>query len=354
MECDTVEMPYQRISIEDKQRLVDAHERGEDYVALAAQLGIKRTTAYAIIRRAAERGGIVALPRGGARPQRRLISQALVDAAVDLVEQHPEMTLNQINNQLRLLLPHHAHISRSTLSNMLHGQLIVMKKLEDAPVQRNSPEIKQSRQAFAEWLMQLPITTEVIFIDEAGINLWTKRTRGRARRGERAVRVVRGTRARNFTMTFAVSPTAGIIHSDLQAGGMNGQRFNAFLRDVADRLPDDGYQRVLVFDNAPAHRHAGNVEFPEGKEITVRWLPAYSPMLNIVEQCFSQWKAAMKRDLTDVREQALNRSIAENEAVLCQLAMQNVAVITPENAAAYFRFLQRHLPACILLQDILM
>ena len=321
---------------------------------MAAQLGIKRTTAYAIIRRAAENGGIVALPRGGARPQRRLVSQALIDAALELVEQHPEMTLDQINNQLRLSLPHHAHISRSTLSNMLHGQLIVMKKLEDAPVQRNSPEVKHCRQAFAEWLMQLPINTEIIFIDEAGINLWTKRTRGRARRGERAVRVVRGTRARNFTMTFAVSPTTGVIETDLQTGGMNGQRFNDFLRRVADRLPGDGYQRVFVFDNAPCHRHAGNVEFPEGKNITIRWLPAYSPMLNIVEQCFSQWKATMKRDLAEVREQAMNRSIALNEALLCQLAMQNVSVITPENTAAYFRHLQRYLPACILLQDIVM
>ena len=202
--------------------------------------------------------------------------------------------------------------------------------------------------------MQLPINMEIIFIDEAGINLWTKRTRGRARRGEQAVRIIRGSRARNFTITFAVSPTAGVIHSDLQAGGMNSQRFNSFLQDVAERLPNDGHQRVLVFDNAPSHRHAGDVEFPAAKNITVRWLPAYSPMLNIVEQCFSQWKAAMKRDLTEVREQLLNRTNGESEALLCQLAVQNVSVITPENAAAYFRHLQRYLPACMLLQDILM
>ena len=63
-------MPYQRISVEDKQRIVDAHERGEDYVALARQLNTKRTTAYAIIRRTQANGGRVALPRGGVRAGR--------------------------------------------------------------------------------------------------------------------------------------------------------------------------------------------------------------------------------------------------------------------------------------------
>ena len=62
-------MPYQRISTTDKQRLEDAHARGEDYVSLDQQLNIKRTTAYAIIRRDGENGGIVSFPRGGSRPR---------------------------------------------------------------------------------------------------------------------------------------------------------------------------------------------------------------------------------------------------------------------------------------------
>ena len=115
------------------------------------------------------------------------MTQALIDAAVTLVEQHPEFTLEQLNTELRSVLPQHAQISRSTLSNVLHGQLIVMKKLEDAPIQRNSEHVKEDRQSFAQWVMQLPMHTDAIFFDEAGINLWTTRTRGRARRGERAV-----------------------------------------------------------------------------------------------------------------------------------------------------------------------
>ena len=43
-------MPYAKISEENKQRLFDAFRRGEDYVEVARVLGIKRDTAYRIIR----------------------------------------------------------------------------------------------------------------------------------------------------------------------------------------------------------------------------------------------------------------------------------------------------------------
>lgn len=346
-------MRYQRISIEDKQRLVNAHNRGEDYIQLARQLNIKPTTAYAIIRRSIDNNGIVARPRGGVRPQRLRVSPTLRDAAVAIVEHHAEFTLDQINTELQTSLPNHARISRSTLSNMLHGELIVLKKLEDAPIQRNSVIIKQSRQEFAQWIMQ-NMEKELIFIDEAGINLWTKRTRGRARVGERAIRVVGGVRGRNFTMTFAASATRGLLYHQLTRAGMNIDRFNEFLTNLANHLPEDGMERIFLFDNAPSHRGAGQVEFPESKNIRLRWLPPYSPMLNIVEQCFAQWKAALKQHLAEVREQINQQSNTEREATLCQLAEQNVNVITPQNCVHYFRHLQRYLPQCLLQHDIFM
>lgn len=344
-------MRYQKISVLDKQRLVDAHNRGEDYVALARQLDIKRTTAYAIIRRAEENDGVVALPRGGARPQRRRVSPELAEAAVNIVEEHPEFTLDQINSELRTVLPAHAHIGRSTLSSMLHGELIVMKKLEDAPIQRNSEEVKNRRKEFAEWILQA-MNKELVFIDEAGINLYTQRTRGRARVGERAVRVVGGTRGRNFTMTFAASATNGLVYHQLISGGMNGERFKEFLREVVEHLPDNGVEKVLLFDNAPAHRCAADVELPVN--VSLRWLPPYSPMLNIVEQCFSQWKATVKRCLAEVRDQLHEQTAQQKEATLSQLAEQSVSVVTVHDCANYFSHLQSYLPPSLLKQDILM
>lgn len=97
---------------------------------------------------------------------------------------------------------------------------------------------------FAELIMQNKQV--MIFIDEAGINMWTKRTRRRVRIEERAVNVVRGTRARNFTvMVFAVSPANGWIHQQRESGGMNGERYIQFLTAVADNLPHNGTERMF-------------------------------------------------------------------------------------------------------------
>ena len=44
-------MPRQKISLEIKTRIVDAHNNAEDYEDVARLLGVKRGTAYSIIQR---------------------------------------------------------------------------------------------------------------------------------------------------------------------------------------------------------------------------------------------------------------------------------------------------------------
>ena len=53
--------PYEKISEQDKQRLLEAYENDEDFVELVKILKIKRTTAYSIVKR----GRATNLPRGG-------------------------------------------------------------------------------------------------------------------------------------------------------------------------------------------------------------------------------------------------------------------------------------------------
>ena len=64
-------MMHTRIAAIDKEMLLIAHEGGDDYFALADNLGIKRRTDHGndgIVRSVEEKGGVVELPRGGCRP----------------------------------------------------------------------------------------------------------------------------------------------------------------------------------------------------------------------------------------------------------------------------------------------
>lgn len=345
-------MPRARISIADKQRLVDAHERGEDYLDLARQLGIHRGTAWAIVRRAADRDGVVALPRGGRR--RAFIDNEIRDELVTIVEQHPTYTLLQLNAELRLRLPEKPHISTTSVARCLSNSLIVVKKMEDSPRERNSEVTKLARRDYAAWLMQIQVVAELVFIDEAGINLWLRRTRGRAPRGQRAVRVVNGRRGRNLTVIFAVSSQRGLLAHDIFEGGMTGDRFVQFLETVSDANAQQ--QMVMIFDNAPAHLRALGNQGPQfaDRPHQVRRLPPYSPFLNLVEQAISAYKAMLKRDLEEIRPQLLDEEHDQRMAHLAQLSEQSIVAITPQHARHWYGLTQRNIPACLQMQDIIM
>ena len=341
------------ISVLDKQRLLNAWEEGEDYQELARQLGIKRTTAWAIVNRAKKRDGVVALPRGGRRHQKR--DNEIGDVLAAIVEEHPTFTLEQLKVELAVRLPQKPRLSTTTVARCLTGRLIVMKKMEDAPAERNSARVKAMRNDYARWLLNEGVAMELVYIDEAGINLWVRRTRGRARRGERAVRVVGGQRGRNFTVTFAISNRRGLVHHEIFEGGMTSDRFNNFLEATSRACQNPV---TYIFDNASCHGKADREVNDGGPQIPdnhfIKRLPPYSPFLNVVEMAFSAFKASLKRHLEEVRNQLLHETQAQRLAILTQLAQQSVEVITPGKATAWFTHTQSYLARCVAQEDILM
>ena len=116
-------------------------------------------------------------------------------------------------------------------------------------------------------------------------------------------------------MTFAVSARAGLIHHDLFQGGMTAKRFNGFLNHVSEIYQPE-MDVCLVFNNARSHMLARNFELPE--DFNIKYLPPYSPFLNICENAFSIWKQALKTRLAEVREQTLDQPFDERMATLTQ------------------------------------
>ena len=132
-----------------------------------------------------------------------------------------------------------------------------------------------------------------VFIDECGYNIWTARSNGRARVGERAYRQVLGQRGRNVAITLAMSPTVGLVHYTVQIGGMNARLFYEFLVQARRQL-DPEELVYMIYDGARAHCNADN----PAANTELKMLPVYSPFLNIVEQAFSALKAAIKAEIS--------------------------------------------------------
>lgn len=129
-----------------------------------------------------------------------------------------------------------------------------------------------------------------VFINVYGYNVWTFRSCGRARVGDRAYRQVSGQQGKNVTLCLVVSPTNSLVHHTAQLGGMNRERLNDFLVELRQRMPE--HERIFfIYDNAPVHRNAVN----PGGRTELKPLPPYSPFLNIVEQAISALKQQLKQ-----------------------------------------------------------
>ena len=120
--------------------------------------------------------------------------------------------------------------------------------------------------------MNYAVVRHCVFVDECGYNIWTARSHGRARQGERAYRQVCGQRGRNLTVTMAISPINGLVFSSAFVGGMNAARFDNFLTQARTNLdPDESI--IFVYDGAPAHRNP-TVPAPNTE---LKMIPPYSP-----------------------------------------------------------------------------
>ena len=70
------------------------------------------------------------------------------------------------------------------------AMLFRIKLARPVPADRNRPDVIQKRLDYANWFMSHAAVNHTVFVDECGYNniIWTLRSQGRARRGERAYR----------------------------------------------------------------------------------------------------------------------------------------------------------------------
>lgn len=219
-------MARRSVSNQDRQRLVDCYEAGDDFINLAEQLGVNRDTARSVIRVWLNEGRVEAKARGGARNQR--VDGEMVQEILRLARDNPFTTLENIKDHLRRNLPMKPVIHTSTIARHLNNQLISLKiagKDSDVPHQRNLPANKEKRWQYAQWLTQLPATAHIIYVDECGFNIYQRRRQGRAEVGQRVRRQVNGARGRNINLIMAISADHGLLYHELKQETLNRERY---------------------------------------------------------------------------------------------------------------------------------
>jgi transposase len=132
----------------------------------------------------------------------------------------------------------------------------------------------------------------LVFIDETAVTTKMVRHYGRCLRGKRLVGSVPHGHWKSLTYVAALR-VDGLTANFVLDGAMNGTSFLAYVEQVL--VPTLRQGDVVFVDNLPAHKVAGVPEAIEAAGATLRFLPAYSPDLNPIEQAFSKLKAALRK-----------------------------------------------------------
>lgn len=149
--------------------------------------------------------------------------------------------------------------------------------------------------------------SDLIFIDEAGVNLAMVRLYARALRGKRAYGTRPQKRGKNVSMVSAITCRKILTFFNV-LGAIDSITFEAFI--VRKLVPKLWKGACVVLDNCRIHK---------GKEVEkairqaggqVLYLPPYSPDFSPIENCWSKLKSIL-RTIGPRTYQALNAAITQ-------------------------------------------
>ncbi|KAF7685026.1 hypothetical protein CDIK_4225 [Cucumispora dikerogammari] len=121
-----------------------------------------------------------------------------------------------------------------------------------------------------------------------------------------------------------------MINCHINDTHVTGEDFKSYILNLKVQAAVLGLNNpVFILDNARIHHYYGLRDVIVSEGIVLKYLPPYSPMLNIIENCFSKWKNYVLR---------LN---ATSEAMLRGLITAGMNIITADDCDGFFRKLLR-------------
>lgn len=330
--------PYNRISPTDRSRIVRAANDGGNWRQLAEQLGVNHSTAYTWIRE----GRDEPKKKGG---RQRKCTNAQIDVLVDMIERDPTLTLRQLSG--RTLPEFGVHVGPSTIHNYLEGRLITLKKAHAIPATMNTDANKELRRQYVQRVSQcMRDGKTIIWMDETNLNLFCRRSQGRARIGERAVMALPTSKGPNIHVICALSAYQ-MIYMTRRRGAFKSDIAKAWLLEMLDNLPPGITVDtvVVVCDNAPCHSKFEECLIDK-PGLTICRLGPYSPMLNPVETIWSKMKAEVKQRMRvpQVRPPGVGEQRLQYVEALIDDAMGRITVQDIVNSCQHSQgFFQRAL-----------
>lgn len=159
--------------------------------------------------------------------------------------------------------------------------------------------------------MQGILAEDLIFLDEAGVNLSLVRRLARTSKGKRAYGSRPQKRSKNVSLIGAMG-LQGVITNYSILGATDGLTFEAFISQKL--VPKLWKGADVVMDNCSIHKGKEIEDLIEQAGAKLIYLPPYSPDLSPIENCWSKIKSILRSigarsypDLAQAIETAFNK-----------------------------------------------
>jgi transposase len=285
---------------------------------------------------------------------------------------HSDATLHELQNFL--LRPENSHVlpivngvrspmTLPTLCRWLNNEILfTLKVATPEPSSRNSPDVKEDRDVFSRWLLGID-QRRLLYFDEHGFNLWTTRRRARSPIGTPATIPTSIQRMLNCTVSACVS-SSGKIHMRPYFGGFTGENIVKFLSEACSKweeLVDPETKAagcIVILDNCPSHK----IELVERACVapnSFRFLPKYSPHLNIIEGIFNLHKAAIRSlnfrhraEIIEIDTSPRGERTVRRKAMLLRFCQEGWEMISDNSVCCSWSEMTSIIPKCLAHEDI--
>jgi transposase len=343
---------YRVYSTERKRILSVAEEYEGDWKSAANANGVSIGTAYGWIRGSE----MEAEKRGGAK--RIKVTQQHVEKMIEYVSENPLITLKEIKDKIQA--EYGLAVSTTTIHKHMEGKFYTVKKIRFEPATMNSEENKRKRAHYVTRLMEESGNGKtIVYIDETNCNLFLRRSFGRSRKGTRCTVKLPTSKGKNVHVIGGISQT-GLLYFERRRGSFKKEGCQEWLRSLLRSITENLSQIVIVCDNAPVHSNLETVlEEEEFVGATILRLGPYSAPLNPIEECWSVFKAHMKKLLNDGLEDMLTavppEGVTQTEyriQVLEQAIDSSIIKITPTLCMKTCNHVQKNFAACLAMENL--
>ena len=277
---------YASISNEKRSLVISAHQSGKLLRQISIDYDINYHTARNIIKVYEKTQRVVKCEKGH---RKKILNVEQIEELCNFVDEDCTVSTEAIIQEV--LKRFGKKVSRSTINQYLRNFHYTLKRVTFIPERRNTPEVIEKRYDYMIKFMEIYSNrNKIFFVDETGIQVFSRRSYGRSIKGNRANKMIRQIRSKNYSICSAINCESLYLYQ-IQNKAYNTDDFEEFLLKLMVHFKTDNIEGAfLVMDNVNFHKADKIKKLVKDHNHHLLFLPPYLPFLNPIENLFNQWK----------------------------------------------------------------